>query len=146
MTVRVTKEFHFEGAHALVDYDGKCREIHGHSYKLFVTVTGKPRNEKNDPKNGMLLDFTDLKKVVNYLVTDKYDHALLLREDAPLAKELKECYGNIISLPFQPTCENLVIHFSDLLINRLPDGITLFSLKLYETATSYVEWFREDNM
>ena len=146
MTVRVTKEFHFEGAHALVDYDGKCREIHGHSYKLFVTVTGEPRDEKSDPKNGMLLDFTDLKRVVNALVIDIYDHALLLREDAPLAKELKESYGNVITLPFQPTCENLVTHFSDLLINKLPDGITLFSLKLYETATSYVEWFREDNM
>lgn len=143
--VRITKEFSFEGAHALVNYDGKCREIHGHSYKLFVTVRGEPLNRSGEAKNGMLLDFNDLKKIVVSEIIDRYDHALLLHEDAPLCEELKKSYGNVISLPFQPTCENLVVHFASLLKDRLPEGITLFSIKLHETATSYVEWHREDN-
>lgn len=144
--VRITKEFHFEGAHALINYDGKCRDIHGHSYKFFVTVKGEPQDEKSGPKTGMLLDFNDLKRVVNSCIIDIYDHALLLHQDAPLSKELKSSYGNVITLPFQPTCENLVIHFASLLKERLPEGISLFSLKLHETATSYVEWFEGDNI
>ncbi len=144
-TVRLTKEFRYEGAHALMGYDGKCRHIHGHSYILYVTVKGSPSSDIASPKCGMLLDFTELKKIVNETIVFKFDHALTIREGAPLIDELKAQYDNIIVLPFQPTCENLVIHFAELLSQRLPKEVKLFSLKLYETATSYVEWFAEEN-
>ncbi|MEZ7953670.1 MAG: 6-carboxytetrahydropterin synthase, partial [Bacteroidales bacterium] len=114
-TIRITKEFRFEGAHALQNYDGKCRHIHGHSYRLFVTLKGSPIAEASSPKNGMVVDFGDLKRVVNKYIVDPFDHALLLRSDAPVKEEISAAYQNVIILDFQPTCENLAIYFAGLL-------------------------------
>ena len=72
--IRVSKEFDFEMAHALWDYDGACKNVHGHSYKLFVTIIGEPINEPKNPKNGMVLDFGDLKSIVNSEIVDKLSY------------------------------------------------------------------------
>ncbi|MDD2490945.1 MAG: 6-carboxytetrahydropterin synthase QueD [Bacteroidales bacterium] len=144
-TIRITKEFRFEGAHALQNYDGKCRHIHGHSYRLFVTIKGIPIQDKKSPKNGMVIDFGDLKKIVNKYIVDPFDHALLLRGDAPLREEISTSYQNVIILDFQPTCENLAIYFADLLKENLPTDTALYSIRLYETPTSYVEWIASEN-
>ena len=144
-TIRITKEFRFEGAHALQNYDGKCRHIHGHSYRLFVTLKGSPIAEASSPKNGMVVDFGDLKRVVNKYIVDPFDHALLLRSAAPVKEEISAAYQNVIILDFQPTCENLAIYFAGLLKDNLPDGTTLHSIKLYETPTSFVEWLASEN-
>ena len=133
-TLRLTKEFRFEGAHALTGYDGKCKHIHGHSYILYVTVKGTPSNPDGTPKSGMLIDFTDLKRIVNDHIIDVFDHSLILRDSAPIA-----------TVPFQPTCENLIMHFAEIIRAHLPAGVHLHSLRLHETATSYVEWFESDN-
>ena len=79
----LTKIFHFEAAHALNGYDGKCRNIHGHSYELRVTVKGMPLNEPGNPKNGMVIDFHDLKQIVNQEVVDKLDHAFIIGNNMP---------------------------------------------------------------
>ena len=71
--VRITKEFKFEMAHALHGYDGLCKNIHGHSYKLFVTVKGKIKNDNGNAKDGMVLDFDVLKSIVKPEVINKYD-------------------------------------------------------------------------
>ena len=144
-TLRLTKEFRFEGAHALTGYDGKCKHIHGHSYILYVTVKGCPSNPDGTPKAGMLIDFTDLKRLVNENIIDKFDHTLILRDNAPIAEEIREAYNRVMIVPFQPTCENLILHFADIIREKLPEGVTLHSLRLHETATSYVEWFGNDN-
>jgi 6-pyruvoyltetrahydropterin/6-carboxytetrahydropterin synthase len=65
-------------AHALKGYDGPCRNIHGHSYELYVTVIGKPLNDAGSPKNGMLMDFGDLKKIVRKCIVEEFDHGLVL--------------------------------------------------------------------
>ncbi len=70
--VRVTKEFTFEMAHALFNYNGACRNIHGHSYKLQVTVIGSPSTDEHNPKLGMVLDFSILKGIVNPLIIERY--------------------------------------------------------------------------
>ncbi len=144
-TLRITKEFRFEGAHALTGYDGKCRHIHGHSYLLYVTVKGSPLNSDGSPKNGMLIDFSDLKRIVTEKIIDVYDHALILRDSSPLAEEIASAYRRVLTVPFQPTCENLITHFAKLVKESLPEGVSLYSMKLHETATSYVEWFDSDN-
>lgn len=144
-TLRITKEFRFEGAHALTGYDGKCRHIHGHSYGLYITVKGTPISEASNPKNGMVLDFSDLKKVVNDNIINVFDHALILRMGSALSSEISEAYDNVVIVDFQPTCENLVLYIHDILIERLPAKVTLQSIKLYETPTSYVEWMADDN-
>ncbi|HLU85688.1 MAG TPA: 6-carboxytetrahydropterin synthase, partial [Vicingaceae bacterium] len=78
--IRITKEFKFEMAHALIGYDGPCKNIHGHSYRLNVTVKGKVKNGTSDSDEGMVVDFGIIKKIVNELIVDKYDHALVLND------------------------------------------------------------------
>lgn len=142
--VRITKEFRYEGGHALIGYDGKCRHLHGHSYLLYVTVTGQPCTDPNSPYFGMILDFKQLKKIVEETLIHRFDHALVLPEGALLADELLQAYGNVITVPFQPTSENMVSYFADLLTKALPEHVQLFSLRYYETVSSYVEWFAAD--
>lgn len=146
--IRVTKEFNFEMAHALTNYDGACKNIHGHSYKLFVTVIGKPTNNTQDPKLGMLIDFGDLKQRVINAIVQVFDHAFVLYNQSGFEaqKETHEMFSNTIYVDYQPTCENLVADFAFRIKDILPPQCSLFSVKLYETATSYAEWFASDNV
>ena len=145
--IRITKEFHFEMAHALWNYDGKCKNIHGHSYKLFVTIIGKPINNVNNPKNGMVMDFGELKKIVNENIIETHDHALVLNGNSPHKNIFKnDVVFELLQLKNeQPTCENMVIEFAEILKTKLPKSVKLFSVRLYETATSFAEWFADDN-
>lgn len=143
--LRITKEFRFEGAHALMNYNGKCKNIHGHSYILYVTVVGEAKTDPNGPDNGMVIDFKLLKDIVNKNIIDKFDHALVLEEGTPLSNELSTEYPNVYLTNFRPTTENLICFFAQAIKENLPQGINLYSLKLHETASSYIEWFSEDN-
>jgi 6-pyruvoyltetrahydropterin/6-carboxytetrahydropterin synthase len=145
--IRVTKEFSFEMAHALWNYDGPCRNVHGHSYRLYVTLRGTPLERENDPKNGMVMDFGDLKKIVRKEIVDVFDHSVVVSKqfDREKTEMFSKLFGNTVLLNYQPTCENLVADFAGRIERLLPEDIILHSLKLYETATSYAEWFEEDN-
>ena len=146
--IRLTKEFSFEAAHALEGYDGPCREIHGHSYRLFVTVKGVPERNPENPKYGMVMDFGVLKRIVNEEIVSRFDHALVLKapeEGSELLRMLSARFGNIVTVPYQPTCENMLEDFAARLAPRLPEGVALHSLRLHETATSFAEWFAGDN-
>jgi len=145
--IRITKEFQFEMAHALWNYDGNCRHVHGHSYKFFVTVIGEPIADPNNTKNGMVLDFGILKKIVNEHIVNKYDHAIVLSKNAPIEhlSEMPEMFDKLISVDYQPTCENMIIDYAQIIKQYLPSGVQLVSMKLYETANSYAEWFASDN-
>ncbi|GAK98903.1 queuosine biosynthesis QueD [Nonlabens ulvanivorans] len=145
--VRITKEFTFETGHALYGYDGKCRNVHGHSYKLAVTVIGTPINDANNVKHGMVIDFTDLKKIVKEEIVDPFDHATVFNKNTPhveLAQELRERGHEVILADYQPTSEMMILDFADKIRNRLPENIELFSLRLRETETSYAEWHASD--
>ncbi len=146
--IRITKQFNFETGHALFGYDGKCRNVHGHSYKLSVTVIGTPITDTNHVKLGMVIDFGDLKKIVKEEIVDKYDHATVFNKNTPhveLAKELTDRGHNVILADYQPTSENMVIHFAEKIKRRLPENIKLFSLRLQETDSSFAEWYASDN-
>ncbi|EZH75033.1 6-pyruvoyl tetrahydropterin synthase [Aquimarina atlantica] len=146
--IRITKQFSFETGHALYGYDGKCRNVHGHSYKLSVTVIGTPITDTSHVKLGMVIDFGDLKKIVKEDIEDVFDHATVFNKNTPhieLAKELEKRGHNVILVDYQPTSENMVIDFAKKITSRLPEGITLFSLKLQETETSFAEWYASDN-
>lgn len=145
--VRLTKEFHFEMAHALWNYDGLCKNIHGHSYILFVTVIGEPIKDVDSHKLGMVMDFGDLKKIVSEEIVDQLDHSVVLSKATPNIEELKEqqIFERFFVTDYQPTCENMIVDFAGRIQERLPDEVALHSLKLHETATSFAEWFAEDN-
>jgi 6-pyruvoyltetrahydropterin/6-carboxytetrahydropterin synthase len=146
-SIRVTKEFGFEMAHVLWNYDGPCRNVHGHSYRLFVTLIGNPVNEPENPKNGMVIDFSDLKRIVKKEIVNVFDHAVVVnnRYDKEKTEAFTKLFGNTVLVDYQPTCENLIADFAERIIGHLPSGMKLHSLKLYETATSFAEWFASDN-
>jgi 6-pyruvoyltetrahydropterin/6-carboxytetrahydropterin synthase len=145
MVVRITKEFKFEMAHALYGYDGLCANIHGHSYKLWVTVKGEVKNENGHTKDGMLMDFADLKSIVKPEIVDKYDHSLVLNANSPHADLDLSAFNKVYYLNYQPTSENLVLDFANFIKEQLPDGIDLLKVVLSETASSFAEWNKEDN-
>ena len=118
----VTKLFEFEACHHLPHYDGACHNLHGHSYKLEVTVSGQVSKNESDPKCGMIIDFKDLKAIVKSVAVDKYDH-----------RNLNEFFPN-------PTAEIMVKQIAVDIMSKLPQGVYLMSCKLWETSTSYAEW------
>jgi 6-pyruvoyltetrahydropterin/6-carboxytetrahydropterin synthase len=145
--IRVTKEFDFEMAHALWNYDGACKNIHGHSYRLFITLIGEPGTNSNNPKFGMVIDFKDLKQLVKEPVVDFLDHSLVVyREaDGEILDTVRTMYEKVHVFDFQPTCENLVLFIVHTIQPLLPPRLELYAVKLFETATSYAEWYAEDN-
>ena len=146
--IRITKQFSFETGHALYGYDGKCRNVHGHSYKLSVTVIGTPISDNSNVKFGMVIDFGDLKKIVKEEIVNIFDHATVFNKNTPhieLAKELEVRGHNVLLVDYQPTSEMMITDFAKKIKNRLPDNIKLHSLKLRETDSSFAEWFASDN-
>lgn len=138
--VRVTKRFTFEMAHALRCHDGLCANIHGHSYVLDVTLAGQPADAPGQAKDGMVIDFADLKRIVKPIV-DRYDHALLLHERERNAVKLDEpLFGRVIFTSWQPTCENILLDIVGQLAGQMPDGTILAAARLQETASSWADW------
>lgn len=146
-TIRITKKFHFEAAHALAGYDGPCSNIHGHSYELSLTVLGKPIDQPDSPKHGMVLDFKELKQIVTNHIIDLFDHSLILSRQS--SKELipsrESPFGKMVIVDYQPTSENLLLDFVARLKQLLPPGIKLHNMILKETGTSTAEWHADDN-
>ncbi|MCM1531151.1 MAG: 6-carboxytetrahydropterin synthase [Bacteroides sp.] len=152
--ISITKIFTFEAAHLLKGYDGLCANIHGHSYRLEVSVYSpalsvKPgcflHSDESDPKNGMLFDFSELKKLVNQAIIDRFDHSLVLNENIgeDLLQALQKNSLRIVRVPYQPTSENMLLDFAARLQQVLPAPIELKKLRLYETATSYTDYESE---
>lgn len=138
--VRVSKEFVFEAAHALDNHEGKCKNIHGHSYKLIITVLGEPNADDASPDAGMVIDFTELKKIVNTEVVNKWDHALILKDDSRF-KGIEKENTKTIYVKYHPTCENMLLDVVEKVSIQLPKKIKLVYAKLNETSNSYSEWY-----
>lgn len=143
--IRITKEFNFEMAHALVGHNGPCKNIHGHSYKFNVTVKGEVKNGTSDSDEGMVVDFTVIKKIVQTLIVDEYDHSLVLWDKMKIDTTQFQFMNKLILVPFNPTCENLLTYYVDLIKKELPSNLTLEHLLLRETPNSYAEWYQSDN-
>lgn len=146
MIIRVTKEFDFEMAHALDGHDGKCHNIHGHTYGLRVTFIGTPIDEMGSAKDGMVIDFSDLKNIVKKHVVDVFDHALVLRDNSRfLGSITPENNARLILVPYQPTAEKVLEHMVAIIQEHMQPHMQLHSAMLRETKSSYAEWFASDN-
>lgn len=134
-------------SHALLNYDGLCRNIHGHSYKLQVTIAGEPMQKAGSPKDGMVIDFSILKKLIQEQIISKLDHSLMINEKAPIDKltAVGQMYERLQVVPFQPTSENMVLYIAGQVKLLLPEHLELFSIRLYETGNSFAEWYASDN-
>lgn len=142
--IRLTKAFPLDIRHALYKYDGEPKETYGPSVQLQVTVSGYPLVEPNHPKDGMVVDFIDLKNKVKEIIIGPFNHAVILNEQSHsgLKAHLNSVHEKIIEVPFQPTCENILLYFVELLqdnFEKMPNA-ELTRLRLYETVSSYVEW------
>jgi 6-pyruvoyltetrahydropterin/6-carboxytetrahydropterin synthase len=95
----------------------------------------------------MVVDFTDLKTIVMTEIVNIFDHALVLNEHAPYSQNdiISNQFEKVILTPFQPSCENLLLHFKNRIIDKVPAYVKLCSIKLEETPTSYAEWMMNDN-
>lgn len=132
----LTKEFFFDSAHMLSNYNGKCGNIHGHTYKLKVFIKGYPIESDVDQKGGMILDFSEIKKIIDNYLLNKFDHALITTKKesfyGKLNENIKYCYLNP---PFdiKTTCEMISLQIlSDLIEFNIP----IEAIELWETKTS----------
>lgn len=142
--IRLTKQFDFEAAHALEGYEGKCRDIHGHSYHLNVTVIGPVDYESGKLNGSMVMDFKDLKEIVKSKVIDNFDHQLILSKNSKFA-HIAKINKRTMLVDYVPTCENMLIDIVERIKSNLPAGLELHNAFLRETPRSYAEWFNEDN-
>ncbi len=138
--ISITKIFRFEAAHAIHHYPGSCAHIHGHSYELHVTVQAKEPTENFIQGLGIIIDFKDLKTLVQACAIKLLDHKLILSE-AYLAATKKDFSGEeLVVFEVEPTAENMLLFIRDQIQSKLPEPIRLNSLKLWETRDSYAEW------
>ncbi len=149
--LKVSKHFDFEAAHFLPHYHGKCERLHGHSYKLIVTVEGEV-----DPHSGMVIDFVILKKIVKERIIEKLDHYLLndfmenptaentvvwMWEQLTPFSEILEQENSNNTLPEE--AEKIMKDSKKPHKKSVPTDVKLIELKLWETATSWVTYTGE---
>lgn len=138
--ISITKLFRFETAHAIHQYAGSCKNIHGHSYELHVTVKAKQSSDGYVQGLGIIFDFKELKALVQLHVVKLLDHKLLL-SSAYLAENKNEfSQDELFIFEAEPTAENILLFARDQIRNSLPDHVQLHSLTLWETHDSYAEW------
>ncbi|MDE3213219.1 MAG: 6-carboxytetrahydropterin synthase [Bacteroidota bacterium] len=142
--LEVTKIFRFETAHAIYGYQGPCQNIHGHSYELHVTLASLQSYPEYIPGPGFFIDFKELKKWVKEAIIDPLDHKLILSSDFMKANPGLSELPNIEVWTCEPSAENMLLHFRQLLEKKMPAGVRLSAMRLYETRDSYAEWKQED--
>lgn len=138
--LQVTKIFRFETAHAIHGYNGHCKNIHGHSYVLHVTVGTNIGDIAYLPKPGFIIDFKDLKKWVNEIIIQEFDHCLILSADFIKEHPNTVSTENLIVWEMEPTAENILLYIRNKLQEAIPANILLRKLIIYETSDSYAEW------
>ncbi|MEO8399033.1 MAG: 6-carboxytetrahydropterin synthase QueD [Ignavibacteriaceae bacterium] len=131
--MKIAKEFHWEMGHRLPDHFGKCKNIHGHSYKMIVEVEGDVH------ETGMVMDYYDLKKIV-IPVVEELDHAFMVyKDDKRIIKFLEEMKSKKVVVNFQSTVENICKYFLDKIKINLPKNIKSLKVRIYETHDDYAE-------
>jgi len=130
--MKLSVEFSFDAAHRIMGHGGKCAWLHGHTYRLGVTVQAETLN-----RLGMVMDFDDLKALVEKRVLSRWDHATLLREDDPLVPAIirvqAEAPQKVITFPQNPTAEVLAQAAAEALASALPSGVRLARLTVWES-------------
>lgn len=137
--IRLTKVFHFETAHAIYGYDGQCKNIHGHSYELHVTIATTVTNEDYIPAPGFIFDFKDIKKAGANIV-ESLDHKIVLSKAYLTANPEMQKHENLVVWDFEPTAENILLYVRKVFGENLPQDIKPVKIKIYETKDSYAEW------
>jgi len=132
----VTKSVRFDAAHILTNHNGLCKNLHGHTYRVDVSVRGEATDEKD-----MIIDFKELKTIAQSVICDRFDHSFMFDASSPgeceIAAVVQKHGMRTVSLPFRSTAENLARHFFGELAPRLAGLVTV---KVWETADSCAEY------
>lgn len=144
MTVRIRREENFELSHILDGYNGKCGRLHGHRYCAKVTLEGNI-----DPESGMIMDFGDLKPIINEIIPDHY-----YISNSSIEEGFQKDMRNILdkynidykTMPFRTTAENMVGWFANKIQEKLPADVFVVRVELWETEKNNAEWRIEDNL
>ncbi|MFE4709327.1 MULTISPECIES: 6-pyruvoyl tetrahydropterin synthase family protein [unclassified Paenibacillus] len=139
--VSVCKIFTFDAAHQLIGHKGKCSNLHGHTYKLEVVLKGVPSVQEGHSDEGFVVDFSDIKARVQEVLIDRLDHAFLATGNEPVLESLYSSGSKVAQLSFRTTAENLSSYAAYELKKA---GLPLYSVKLWETPTSWAEVLAED--
>ncbi|HSP88210.1 MAG TPA: 6-carboxytetrahydropterin synthase QueD [Ignavibacteriaceae bacterium] len=132
--MKIAKEFKWEMGHRLPEHFDKCKNIHGHSYKMIVELEGEVL------ESGMVLDYYDLKKIINPIV-EKLDHSFMVyKEDKEIISFLEKMKSKMVVVEFQSTVENICKYFlNEIKKISLPENINKVLVRIYETADDYAE-------
>ena len=140
----VTKTVRFDAAHILTNHQGMCRNLHGHTYRADVSVCRAPTPQSPEAPLDMVIDFKDLKKLIEETVLSRFDHAFMYNETSPAESEIAEVVAKhgmrAVALPWRSTAENLARYFFGELSARIP-GVS--SVKVWETPDSCAEYKAE---
>ncbi|MDG6457467.1 6-carboxytetrahydropterin synthase QueD [Glaesserella parasuis] len=138
---KIAKEFSFDMAHMLDGHDGKCKNLHGHTYTLQVEITGELHT--NGAKSGMVMDYSDLKVAVKQYILDKMDHAFIYdstsEKECKVATLLQSLDSKTFGIPARTTAEQMAKYIFDTLT---AEGLPVSLIRLWETPTSYCEYCR----
>lgn len=129
---RVTREFHFCYGHRLLNYDGKCKYLHGHNGKAVVTLEGPKLDAL-----GMVMDFSQIKSVLQRWIDETIDHKMLLHRDDPVLNLLQERGEQLVVLDVNPTAENIAKLICDYATSK---GFPVVEVKLWETDSCYATY------
>jgi 6-pyruvoyltetrahydropterin/6-carboxytetrahydropterin synthase len=136
----VTKTVRFDAAHVLTNHQGLCKNLHGHTYRVDVSVAQAPGDSGD-----MVIDFKDLKSIATAVVCDRFDHAFIYNTgsagECDIAAVVERHGMRTVALPFRSTAENLARYFFDELKSRI---VNLSSVRVWETADSCAECFGAD--
>ncbi len=132
--MKIAKEFTWEMGHRLPFHDGKCKNLHGHSYKCMIELTGEP------DKNGIVLDYYDLKKIIDPIL-DEMDHAFMVWSgDKELIESLEKLNSRMVLVDFQTTAENICVYLlNKIKSSKLPTNIKALKVRILETENTYAE-------
>lgn len=131
----ITKLFSFEAAHRISNYQGACSQVHGHSYKLQITISAEMPGE-----NDMVLDFKILKELVQSHILALLDHSLMLKDNAENRQFFLNYPGKIYWMDSEPTAERMLLDISRKLEPVLSGHVNLEEIVLFETETSFAKW------
>lgn len=146
--VRVTKEFVWDCAHMLAEHEGSCKNLHGHTYRMEVTVERndeEPQVLAGGPASGMVVDFSELSSIVKHVIVAPIDHSFVYWTNTPSMAEialralLEEHDMKIYPFPYRPTAENMCKWFWEEIQDNLPWTLKLVRIRIWETPTSYAE-------
>ena len=134
--ITVTKTVKFDAAHVLTNHQGLCKNLHGHTYRVDVSVM-----QEADDDRDMVIDFKDLKTIANEVICDRFDHAFIYNTASAGEKEIAAVVEKngmrTVAIPFRSTAENLAKMFYGELKLRIPG---LSSVRVWETAESCAEY------